>query len=74
MDRGEVFFFCALYMCAYLDVDGGGADLTQFKEGMAKVTSKISTVASSVMETFQVHTHILYVRILCTCTFTVFWV
>ena len=32
--------------------------MSQFKEGVAKVTSKISTVASNVMETFQVH--ILY--------------
>ena len=35
-------------------LDGDGADLSQFKEGVAKVTSKISSVASNVIETFQV--------------------
>jgi hypothetical protein len=38
-----------------VSLDGGdGADLSQFKEGVAKVTSKISSVASNVIETFQV--------------------
>ena len=45
--------------------------MSQFKEGVAKVTSKISTVASNVMETFQVDIIILYV---CTCTYAVCWV
>ena len=35
-------------------VDADGPDFTQFKEGVAKVTSKISNVASNVLETFQV--------------------
>ena len=43
---------CVCY-CLVLS-DGGGADYSQLKEGVAKVTSKISTVASSVIETFQV--------------------
>ena len=39
-------------------LDGDGPDISQFKEGVAKVTSKISSVASNVIETFQVrHCH-----------------
>ena len=35
-------------------LDGDGADFSQLKDGVAKVTSKISSVASNVIETFQV--------------------
>ena len=40
-------------------LDGDGPDISQFKEGVAKVTSKISSVASNVIETFQVHEHVI---------------
>ena len=42
--------FCGLLVL----LDGDGPDISQFKEGVAKVTSKISSVASNVIETFQV--------------------
>ena len=46
--------FLIIKIISITSLDGDGPDLSQFKEGVAKVTSKISSVASNVIETFQV--------------------